>query len=450
VNNFKVDTHSHGEIDLSSAVLATLWEKSLAALHSLRTSLGVMASGQNGFFHAIFGRDSLWTVLLALEAGRQLRGLEVNNLPVSSTVPFASYDDWLHSLARDVLRGLASLQGRAINDTNEEQPGRIIHEYWNPVPHRMLAARWPVIDGRYYGAFDATFLFLITTAQVFTYFHDRDLLEELWPHIQAALLWALAWSDLDNDGLVEYLRRNPDGMGLDNQVWKDSSESIQPRAGETLLHPFAWIEVQGYALAAFAAYIELTETLGHNDPKQFQEIQRRIAGLRQGLDRFWIAGQRFPAIALAGNKKQIEVVSSNPGHLLWSGGLEAEQAQQICQRLLRPDLLTPWGIRTLSETAYYYNPSKYHCGAVWPFDNAVIAAGMMRYGFQDEARHIAHTILQAIHSIDEPVELYVVLPSSWIRSPRITQPYVLVDYYYASSLQAWTAAATLYLVSLHL
>jgi len=450
VDSFKIDTQSHGEIDLSSAVLAILWEKSLGALHSLRTSLGVMASGQNGFFHAIFGRDSLWTVLLALEAGQRLRALGENHLPVSSIVPFPSYDDWLHSLARDVLRGLASLQGRAINDTNEEQPGRIIHEYWNPVPHRMLVARWPVIDGRYYGAFDATFLFLITAARVFTYFHDRQLLEELWPYIHAALLWALAWSDLDNDGLVEYLRRNPEGIGLDNQVWKDSSESIQPRAGETLLHPFAWIEMQGYALAAYASYIELAETLGHSDSELRQQVQQRITGLRQGISQFWMAGEGFPAMILDGNKKQVEVVSSNPGHLLWSEVLETQQAQQVCRRLLQPDLLTPWGIRTLSETAYYYNPSKYHCGAVWPFDNAVIAAGMMRYGLQDEARHIAHTILQAMHTINEPVELYVVLPSTWIRSPRIAQPYVLVDYYYASSIQAWTAAATLYLVSLHL
>lgn len=455
MESFNIDARSHGEIDLSSEVLTSLWEKSLSALQSLRTPLGVMASGQNDSFHAIFGRDSLWTVLLAIEAGRRLReagqqGWSWQATPLAPFASFASYDDWLHSLASDVMRGLASLQGRVVNDANEEQPGRIVHEYWNPIPQRMLAARWPVIDGRYYGAFDATFLFIITAAQVDAYFSDRALLDELWPNIHAALLWALEWSDLDKDGLVEYRKRNPDGIGLDNQVWKDSGESIQPRESEVLDYPFAWVEVQGYALAAYIGYIELAKKLGKSDNALHQEIQRRIDGLRRGLTRFWLVGEQFPAMLLDGNKKPVEVVSSNPGHLLWSGMLDIGQAQRVCQRLMQPDLLTPWGIRTLSETAYYYNPSKYHCGAVWPFDNAVITAGMMRYGFTKEARHIAHTILQAMHAIDEPVELYVVLPSAWIRSPRLAQPYVLVDYYYASSIQAWTAAATLYLVSLHL
>ena len=142
------------------------------------------------------------------------------------------------------------------------------------------------------------------------------------------------------------------------------------------------------------------------------------------------------------------MVSSNPGHLLWSGVIDKQQAEQICRRLVQPDMLTPWGVRTLSEQAYYYNPFMYHCGAVWPFDNAVIAAGLQRYGFNPEARRVAHTILQAFLAIDDPIELYVVLPSSWIRSPRIEQAWALVDYFYANGVQAWTAAAILYMASL--
>ncbi len=115
---------------------------------------------------------------------------------------------------------------------------------------------------------------------------------------------------------------------------------------------------------------------------------------------------------------------------------------------MRPDLLTPWGVRTLSDQAYYYNPFMYHCGAVWPFDNAVITVGLQRYGFNVEARSIAQRILQAMHATNDPVELYMVLPSLWIRSPQIQQEWVLVDYFYASSIQAWTAAAILYLASL--
>ena len=439
---------SQADLALDSEVLHTFWQKALATLQLLQTPLGVTASGQDDQFHAIFGRDSLWTVLLALEAGRLLQAAPAGSMHASLLSHPASYRDWLHALATSVLRGLASLQGCVVNDVNEEQPGRIIHEYWNPVPQRMIVARWPVINGRYYGAFDATFLYVVTAAQVDTYFHDQELLEELWPHIDAALHWMLDWSDLDQDGLVEYSRRNPEGLGLANETWKDSAEAVQPREHESLLHPLAWIEVQGYALAAYAGYIELARKLKRLDPDLHREIQRRIEGLQQGLTRFWLAGEQFPAIVLDGQKQPVAVVSSNPGHLLWSGVIDKQQAEQICRRLVQPDMLTPWGVRTLSEQAYYYNPFMYHCGAVWPFDNAVITVGLQRYGFNTEARRIAQTILQAIHTIDDPVELYMVLPSGWIRSPRIEQAWVLVDYFYASSVQAWTAAVILYLVSL--
>ena len=443
-------TPSQADLALDSEVLHTFWRKALATLQSLQTPLGVMASGRDDQFHAIFGRDSLWTVLLALETGRLLQEKETRPASghASSLWDAASYRDWMHELAASVLRGLARLQGRVVNDVNEEQPGRIVHEYWDPVPQRMIVARWPVIDGRYYGAFDATFLFIITAAQVDAYFHDQQLLEELWPHIHAALHWMLDWSDLDQDGLVEYSRRNPEFIGLANEVWKDSGEAIQPPPHETLLHPLAWIEVQGYALSAYSGYIEMASKLNRLDPDLHREIQRRVERLQQGLTHFWLAGEQFPAIALDGQKHPVAVVSSNPGHLLWSGVIDKQQAEQICRRLVQPDMLTPWGVRTLSEQAYYYNPFMYHCGAVWPFDNAVIAAGLQRYGFNPEARRVAHTILQAFLAIDDPVELYVVLPSSWIRSPRIEQAWALVDYFYASGVQAWTAAAILYLASL--
>ncbi len=444
------DISSQADIVLNDDVLSTLWGKALTALQSLQNPRGVMASGQDGPYHAIFGRDSLWTVLLALEAIQQLDRLERSseNGQVSTLLPATNYHDWLHELAASVLRGLAALQGQVVNDVNEEQPGRIVHEYWDPVPQHMILGRWPIVNGCYYGGFDTTFLYVVTVAQVDAYFDDRELLEELWPHIHAALRWMLDWSDFDQDGLVEYSRRNPEGRGLVNQVWKDSTESIQPRANELPIHPYAWIEVQGYALAAFGGYIELASKLNRLDPQLSLEIQRRVEGLKGGLARFWLTDEQFPAMALDGRKQPVAVVSSNAGHLLWSGGIERAQAEQICRRLMQSDILTPWGIRTLSEQAYFYNPYHYHCGTVWPFDNAIIAVGMHRYGFNTEARRIAQTILNAIDIIDDPVELYMVLPSRLIRSPRIGQARALVDYYYASSVQAWTAAAILYLVSL--
>lgn len=430
---------------LESKGLHTLWQKGLLTLQSLQTPLGITASGQNDHFHAIFGRDSLWTLLLALEAGRFQQKAGRQDGPAR----FDSYLTWLHELALTILRGLASLQGTVVNDANEEQPGRIVHEYWDPIPQRMIAARWPVmINGRYYGALDATFLFLVTLARVVEFYDDHALLEELWPAADAALHWMLDWSDLDEDGLVEYAKRNPDGIGLDNQVWKDSGEAIQPREHMPIVHPVAWIEVQGYAWAAYKAYEKLAKRRGNLDHSLDQEIQHRMIRLQEGLQRFWLDEEQFPAIAIDGEKKPIPAVSSNPGHLLWSGCLEKAQAEHICKRLMLPDMLTPWGLRTLSEHAYYYNPLMYHCGAIWPFDNAIAAIGMWRYGYETEARSIAERVMHAILAFDDPVELYTVQPSRWIRSHRIEQEWILADYFYACKVQAWTAAAILYLSSM--
>lgn len=423
--------------------LTLLRQQALSCLQALQTPLGLMASGQDDHFHALFGRDSLWSVLFALETGRLLR-----DAPEGRGSGFAAdYDDWLHAMAASVLRGLTDLQGHVVNDVNEEQPGRIVHEYWQPVPPRMIEGHWPLVEGRYYGSFDATFLYLVTIATQQAFSQDESLLSDLWPGVQAALQWMLKWSDLDGDGLVEYQRRNP-SYGLSNQGWKDSSESIQAPGGERLEHPLAWIEIQGYAWSAYASYLELAGGRQRLAPALQQEITARMRGLQQGLQRFWLAEEQSFALALDGRKRAIPAVASNPGHLLWSGMLSAEQAEGVCTRLMRPDLCTPWGLRTLSEQAYFYNPFRYQCGTVWPFDNAIIAIGMQRSGFQAQSYQIASGVLAAIAEIHSPVELYMVLAPGQIRSPRIDQQRVLLDYFESCDVQAWTAAGILYLSTL--
>ena len=434
------------DLALSSEVLHTLWSQALATLQSLQSPLGITASGPDDQFHAIFGRDSLWTVLLALEAAPLVQATEQRN--ENQDTSSDTYRDWLHTLSATVLRGLAQLQGKVVNDINEEQPGRIVHEYWNPVPERMITAHWPVLDRGYFGAFDATFLYLITLARVDAYFDDAALLEEQWPNAEAILQWMLEWSDLDQDGRVEYKKRNPEGIGLDNQVWKDSGESIRAPNHQPLIHPVAWVEVQGYACAAYAAYLTLAKKLHCLDPVLEQTIQQRMERLQAGLQAFWMEDEHFPAMALDGNKQQIPVVATNAGHLLWSQSVNQMEAEQICRRLVQPDSLTPWGLRTLSETAYYYNPLMYHCGAIWPYDNAVVTIGLQRYGFHEEARRIAEAVLRALMAFEKPVELYTVQPSRWIRSHHIEQEWFLADYFYACDVQAWTAAAVLYFTAM--
>jgi glycogen debranching enzyme len=411
------------------------WEMGKQFLQALRTPLGIMASGAGEHFHALFGRDSLWTIMLALETA-QLRPED------------QGYWLWVYDLSATVLRGLAQLQGRVENDYNEEQPGKIVHEYWNPVPAGHQQAGWPMVEGRYYGTFDATFLYIIAAHNFYQLFQDEQLLDELWPNIEAALHWALHYSDTDNDGLVEYSRRNSEGRGLLHHVWKDSSDAILPSSGLPLEHPIAWIEVQGYALNAYACMRTLYKKRGELTPELDAELMMRIETTSVALQRFWLDNEGCPAIALDGNKNPVTAVSSNAGHLLWSKAIEPDLAAQIAGRLMQPDMLTDWGLRTLSQHVHYYSPLAYHRGTVWPFDNAVIAIGLHHYGFEAEARRIASSVMRAIEAFSLPVELYCVIPSRWIREPRIKQDWLLVDYPQSCIVQAWTAGAILYFMAL--
>jgi glycogen debranching enzyme len=411
------------------------WTMSQQTLEALRTPLGIKASRAGEHFHAIFGRDSLWSLLLVLEAAR-LRPED------------REYRTWAHELATTVLRGMAQLQGRVENDYNEEQPGKIVHEYWEPVPEHLHRAAWPMVDGRYYGAVDATFLYMIAMHHMYEVFSDDALLDELWPSMQAASDWILHYSDLDNDSLVEYERRNPQGHGLLHQGWKDSWDAVLLPGELAIDHPIAWIEIQGYALKAYASMHGLAKQRGELTPELEAQLTERMYSIHAALDRFWLDNEGCPAIALDKNNKAVRVVSSNAGHLLWSQVVDSERAAQIAMRLMQPDILTDWGLRTLSQHAYYYNPLVYHRGTVWPFDNAVIAIGLQRYGFASEARLIASSVMRAIRAFSLPVELYCVVPARWIREPCINREWLLADYPQACTVQAWTAAAVLYFTAL--
>lgn len=444
MNDAEQNIPVRNDLALSSEVLHHLWHDALAVLQGLRTPLGIAASAQSDHFHAIFGRDSLWTVQFALEAARLL-----DHTPVSA-ISIPEYRAWLHDLATAVLRGLAHLQGKKVNNENEEQPGRIVHEFWDPVPVGHALSGWPVPEGRYYGAFDGTFLYLTTLYACDAIFDDAALLDELWPSAQAVLQWMLEWSDMDGDGLVEYKKRNPRGIGLDNQVWKDSWDSIRMPDHRRVKYPVAWIEVQGYAWAAYHAYIALASKRGVLAPSLHTEIQRRMQRLKEGLSRFWFEDGSAPflAMALDADKQPVQAISSNAGQLLWSGCLESNEANAICSRLLQPDMLTPWGLRTLSSNAYFYDPLSYHAGTVWPFDNCIVALGLSRYGFQDEALTVARCVLQALAAFQTPVEVYTVQPTSWVRSHHLAGDWFLADYRRSTRVQAWTAAAMLYFTAL--
>ncbi len=410
-----------------SRQLASWLERGRAWLDELQTPVGLRASSAAGHYHALFGRDTLWSLLLVLEAARLRPG-------------DADLAVWASDFAARGLRALSATQGTVERPENEEQPGRIVHEYWSE-PREWPDGVWPLWEGRYYGSVDATYLYLIAAARVWQQVAGgQELIEALWPHVRAALDWTLQYGDVDDDGLVEVLPRQPQGLGLRNQVWKDSNDALLLKNGAPPAPPVAWVELQGYALAAFREMIPLLRSSGA-EAALIAELERRIARLREGLGRFWLADEHCPAMALSHEKVPIPLVSSNVGHLLWCEALEGSQADEAASRLLQPDLLTAWGVRTLSSRSYAFDPYTYHRGTVWPFDNAIFAAALWRMGRYGDARVVSERLIAAIERFGVPVELYCVLPPEWVLAPQMEGAEVLAVYTNACKVQAWTAAA---------
>ena len=360
------------------------------------------------WFAALFGRDSL----------------------------LSSYEALLldPDLARGTLRVLASYQGHVENDERDEDPGKILHERRSG----EMTATHEVAFGRSYGSVDATPLFLILAHEYFRWTGDRALLHELKEPLKGATNWILHYGDLDGDGLIEYCRRNP--KGLFNQGWKDSGDANRHSDGRIAQPPVALVEVQGYAVRALAGVAELLGLI--DEPELAVLAKGRSDALEQLLDeRFWLEDRAYYAMALDRDKSPLRVDGSNPGHLLFSSAISTQRARQVAERLLSKGLFCGWGIRTLSCKENYFNPMSYHCGSVWPHDNAIIGYGMARYGFHREATMVFQALYDAaLHFREYRLpELFCGIERQYKSDP--------VHYPVSCSPQAWAAGAPFLLLT---
>ncbi|MEU5566646.1 amylo-alpha-1,6-glucosidase [Micromonospora musae] len=349
--------------------LSSTYRRSLVDLAALRfspLSLGGATLPAAGlpWFMTMFGRDSILTCL--------------------QTLPFTP------ALSKTTLRILASLQGARFDDFREEDPGRILHE----MRYGETAAFEEQPHSPYYGSVDATPLFVILLDEYERWTGDAALVKELEQESRAALRWIDEYADLVGTGYIWYERRNTD-TGLENQCWKDSWDSISYSDGKLPPFPRATCEVQGYAYDAKVRGARLAREFW-NDPAYAEQLEQEAAQLKERFNRdFWVADGEYFALALDPDGRQCDVLSSNIGHLLWSGIVSHERAEKIAQHLVGPRLFSGWGVRTLAEGEIRYNPIGYHNGTIWPFDNSFIAWGLRRYGFAEEAAIIASGILDA-------------------------------------------------------
>jgi glycogen debranching enzyme len=176
------------------------------------------------------------------------------------------------------------------------------------------------------------------------------------------------------------------------------------------------------------------------DMQLAERLEREAATLRERFDRdFWIEERGHYALALDGDKRQVDALASNIGHLLWSGIVREERARNVIDRLLGDDLFSGWGIRTLAVNSAAYNPLGYHLGTVWPHDTVIAAEGMRRYGRREEAARVAAALLDAAAAFAHRLpECFAGFPRDGANAP--------VEYTRASRPQAFAAAAPLLLL----
>jgi glycogen debranching enzyme len=400
-------------LETDDAHLARTYRASLSDLGALRMhpdqGQATLPAAGLPWFMALFGRDSLITSL--------------------QTLPYEP------GLARTTLRVLAERQAVARDDFHEMEPGKILHE----VRFGELTARGERPHSPYFGSADATPLFLVLLAEYFRWTGDADLVRELEPHARAALDWIAESGDVDGDGYVEYERRN-EASGLVNQCWKDSWNAIQFADGTLARGPIATAEIQGYAYDAQVRCAHLAREVW-DDQALAGKLEGRAGALRAAFRQdFWLPERGCHALALDGDKRPVDSLTSNIGHLLWSGILEESEAATVAERLLGDELFSGWGVRTMGRGEAGYNPLGYHTGTVWPHDNSLIAAGLTRYGHHGAAATIAGAVLTAAPFFEHRLpEVFAGFPRSMTSVP--------VAFPTASRPQAWAAGTPLLLLT---
>ena len=357
------------------------------------------------WFLTIFGRDTLITAYLSVAFGQQL--------------------------ARGALLELASLQGKESNDFKDEEPGRILHE----IRQGELTQLGLKPHSPYYGTADATMLWLILLSEYWRWTGDGALVHRVASHTRAALDWIDRYGDRDGDGYVEYQTRSPQGLG--NQCWRDSPSGVQFADGRLPYLPIATCELQGYVYDAKMRVAELADG-PMADPALATRLRNEAGTLRRQFNvDFWVTERGgYYAVGLDGDKQRIDSMTSNMGHLLWSGIVDDDRVETVVRHLMSDEMFSGWGVRTLSTHDRGFNPIGYHLGTVWPHDNALIALGLARYGYREEANRIALAQIEAASYTNYR------LPEAFSGYGRSVSRFP-VPYPTACSPQAWATAAPL-------
>jgi glycogen debranching enzyme len=396
------------KLQTSNEEFYRLYHQALADLAALRLPIGheeathIVPAAGLPWFVALFGRDSL---IVAMQ----------------TAILNAEF-------ARGSLHILGAQQALERDDYRDAEPGKILHEMrLGELAHFKLIPHTP-----YYGTADATPLYLMVLHEAWRWTGDRALIERILPIAERCLSWIDDWGDRDGDGFQEYQTRSP--RGYENMAWKDAGDAVLYPDGTMVKGPKALCELQGYVYAAWRGMAEILDALGQAD--RAAGLRAKAARLAEAFDRaYWNEEFGCYAYALDGDKRQVLSLVSNVGHCLWTGLIPPARAARVVARLMAPDMFSGWGVRTLSAEHIAFNPHSYHNGSVWPHDNGIIAQGMARYGFHEEAARIIRAISGAAShfAMHQLPELYAGLARDATSFP--------VQFLGSNVPQAWAAGS---------
>jgi glycogen debranching enzyme len=354
------------------------------------------------WYLTLFGRDSLWAARMLLPLGTEL--------------------------AAGTLRTLARRQGTRVDPDTAEAPGKIMHELRRQEFTFGTSFRLPAA---YYGTVDATLLWISLLHDAWRWGLPDTEVAALLPHAEAALEWLRTYADPDGDGFLEYV--DSTGRGLANQGWKDSGDAIRFHDGRLADPPIALAEVQGYAYRAAMDGAALLDAYGRPGGEQWRDYAAAMA--ERFRARFWVDGP-YPALALDRDKRPVDALTSNIGHLLGTGMLNAGEERAVAEALAGDAMSGGYGLRTMSAADAGFAPLSYHCGSVWAHDTAIVAAGLARSGFGAAATTLIDGLLTAAETFDYRMpELHAGDARSVLSRP--------MPYPAACRPQAWSAAASI-------
>lgn len=316
--------------------------------------------------------------------------------------------DYDPDIAKNTILELARHQGKRVKTRNEEEPGKIPHEISYDfidsvkIPHGTRL-NWAFLRGYpYYGSIDATFLWLLLIARYYEKTKNKEFLDSIWDNVSRALDWALEYADIDGDNLIEYRQKNKIA-GLKHQGWKDG---VIDTRNLHIKPPVAQVEVQGYAYAALKAFADIYRTVKKDEfeaeilSSTAERLHKRFA------ETFWMEEEQYFAYALDADKNRVRMITSNPGHLLFTNILDKDQTKAVVNKLFRHDMWTPYGIRTHSTEDPYFSLGAYHRGTIWPHDNWIIHEGLLISGYPQEAERVHQALLKAFDKAGRAYEFW--------------------------------------------